>query len=243
MKPINYIPPDSGLLLWKKEDSAVFGEASGNGLTASWLQQRYVIPWAVAGLTIALSWAFPFINNRSAIFQISNLEFEHSQFLQLTARKSAAEQEFENQKADIRNFSALFTSAASVYPFTYNLQRSIPSDVSLNSFVLDNENFNLCAFGSNYENIEDLIDLLKAMPGVDSNSVRFTSIAADPSALGSSQGCQSLSALQPVSVFLKGKFLATSPSDLEDLYSDALDYGQYNKLNLYNSLLEKIGGR
>ena len=241
MTPINYIPSDSGLSVWKKHDSPIFGHAPGKASSSSLLQPRFVIPWAAAGLTIALSWAFPFLNNRSAISQISNLEFDHSQFLQLTARISAAEQEFEQQKSDIRDFSALFTSAASAYPFTYNLQRSIPAKVNLNSFVLDAFNFNLCAFSADYESVEDLIDLLKALPGVDPNSVLFTSMASDPSALGSS-GCQSLSASQPVSASLKGKFLPVTTSILEDLYSDASDYGQYNKIRLYNSLLSKIGG-
>ncbi len=242
MTPINFIPSDSDLLLWDKQDSVVFGTSEGNASSGSWLQQRYWIPWAVAGLTVAITWIFPFLNNRSAVFQISNLEFEHSQFLQSTARIAAAEKEFDQQKADIRDFSALFTSAAPAYPFAFNLQRSIPSQVNLNSFVLDSSDFNLCAFGPDYESLEDLIDLLKAMPVVDPNSVRFMNMAYDPSALGSSSSCQSLSPLQPVSTFLKGSFLAKTPSDLEDLYSAASDYGQYNKLRLYNSLLKKIGG-
>jgi len=241
MTPINYLPPDSGLLVWKKYDSPIFGNSSGKALSPSLFQQRYVIPWAVAGLTIALSWAFPFYNNRSAISQISDLEFDHSQFLQLTARISATEQEFEQQKSDIRDFSALFTSAAFAYPFTYNLQRSIPAKVNLNSFVLDASGFNLCAFSTDYERLEDLIDLLKALPGVDPNSIRFNSMASDPSALGSS-GCQSLSALQPVSASLNGKFLPITTSDLEDLSYAVSDYGQYNKIRIYNSLLKKIGG-
>ena len=241
MTPINYISSDSGLSVWKKHDSPIFGHASGKTSSSSLLRQRFVIPWAAAGLTIALSWAFPFLNNRSATYQISDLEFEHSQYLQLTARISAAEQEFDQQKSDIRNFSALFTSAASSYPFTYNLQRSIPVSVNLSNFVLDNSRFNLCAFGADYESLEDLIDLLKALPGVDPNSVRFTSMSSDPSALGSS-GCQSLSAALPVSASLKGKFLPMTTSELEDLYAAVSDYGQYNKIRLYNSLLKKIGG-
>lgn len=241
MTPIDFISSDSDLLRWKKEDSQVFGEVAGKTLTASFVRQPYVIPWAIAGLTFAISWAFPFFNNRSAIAQISNLEFEHSQFLQLTSRISVAEKEFDQQKTDIRNFSVLFTSAASAYPFAFNLQGSIPAKVNLNSFVLDNSSFNLCAFGSDYESLEDFIDLLKAMPGVDPNSVRFTTIASDPTALGSSTGCQSLSALQPVSASLRGKFLPATVFDLEDLYSAVSDYGQYNKLRLYNSLLKKIG--
>ena len=227
-------------MLWNKHDSSVFGHSSGNSLSSSLLKQRYAIPWAVAGLTIALSWAFPFFNNRSAISQISNLEFDHSQYLQLTARISAAEQEFDQQKSDIRDFSVLFTSAASAYPFTYNLQRSIPAKVNLNS-CLDNYTYNLCALRADYESIEDFIDLLKALNGVDPNSVRFTSIASDPSALGSS-GCQSLSTLQPVSASLRGRFLPVTTSDLQDFFSAASDYGQSNKLRLYNSLLKKIGG-
>ena len=242
MTPINFIPPDAGLSLWKKRNSALFGATEDKVTSKSWWQKPYLVPWAVSGLTVALTWIFLFLGNRSAIFQISTLEFEHSQFLQLNARISAAEQDFEQQKADVRDFSALFVSAAPAYPFTFNLQRSIPSPVSLSSFVLDSSEFNLCAFGPDYESLEDLIDLLKVMPAVDSNSVRFTNMASDPSALGSSSSCQSLSPLQPVSVSLKGLFLQSTPSDLEEIYSAASDYGQYNKLRLYNSLLEKIGG-
>ena len=241
MKPINYIPPDSGLLVWKRHDSPIFGNASGKALTPFLLHQRFVIPWAVAGLTVAFSWVVPFLNNRSAITQISNLEFDHSQYLQLTARISAAEQEFQQQKSNIRDFSSVFTSAAFAYPFTYNLQRSIPAKVNLNSFALDNSSFSLCAFSTDYESLEDLIDLLKALPGVDPNSVRFTSMASDPSALGSS-GCQSLSTSKPVSTSLRGKFLRFTTTDLEDLYFSVSDYGQYNKIKLYNSLLKTIGG-
>ena len=225
-----------------KNGFSSFGHSSGQVATNPLLQQPYVIPWIIAALTLVVSWAFPFVNNRFAIAQISNLEFEHSQFLRLTARISATEKEFDQQKNDIKNFSVLFTSAASPYPFTFNLQRSIPAKVNLNSFILDDSSFNLCAFSSDYESLEDFIDLLKALPGVDPNSVRFTSIASDPSAMGSSSGCQSLSTSQPVSVSLRGQFLPVTTYDLEELYSAASDYGQYNKLRLYNSLLKKIGG-
>ena len=89
--------------------------------------------------------------------------------------------------------------------------------------------------------MEDFIDLLKVLPGVDPNSVRFTSMASDPSALGSS-GCQSLSTSKLVSASLRGNLLPITTSDLEDLYSAVSDYGHYNKIRLYNSLLKKIGG-
>jgi hypothetical protein len=242
MTPINFTPADSDLTLWSKEESPLFGATKDGSSPKTLLQQPFLIPWAVAGLSVALSWIFPFLNNRSAIFQISNLEFEHAQFLQLSARISSAQQTFDQQKSDIRDFSALFTSAAHAYPFTFNLQRSIPAQVSLSSFVLDNSQFNVCSFGPNYESLEDLIDLLKAMPAVDPNSVRFTNIASDPSALGSTSSCQSLSPLQPVSAFVVGVFQRSSPSDLQEIYSAASDYGQFHKLRLYNSLLQEIGG-
>ena len=242
MKPINFAPVDSELPLWRKEKSPLFGVFKDGSSAKIWLQKPFLIPWAAAGLTLALSWIFPFLNNRYAIVQISNLEFEHSQFLQLKARISAAEQTFDQQKSDIRDFSALFTSAAHAYPFTFNLQRSIPAQVNLNSFVLDSSEFNVCAFGPDFESLEDLIDLFKAMPSVDPNSVRFTNMAADPSALGSSSNCQSLSPLQPVSAFVVGAFERSNPTVLQKIYYDASDYGQYNKLKLYNSLLQEIGG-
>ena len=182
MKPVNFTPVDSELLLWRKEKSPLFGVFKDGSSAKIWLQKPFLIPWAAAGLTLALSWIFPFLNNRYAVVQISNLEFEHSQFLQLKARISAAEQTFDQQKSDIRDFSALFTSAAHAYPFTFSLQRSIPAQVNLNSFVLDSSEFNVCAFGPDFKSLEDLIDLFKAMPSVDPNSVRFTNIAADPSA-------------------------------------------------------------
>tara|TARA_B100000073_G_scaffold344761_1_gene352259 strand:- start:1408 stop:2142 length:735 start_codon:yes stop_codon:yes gene_type:complete len=242
MNPINFVPPDSDLLSWKKDNSLVFGEYVEKNSSIFGLKQRILIPWAVAALTLAGSWIVPFLGNRSAASQVSSLEFEHSQFLQLTARISAAEQSLDQQKNDIRDFSVLFTSSSLAYPFTFYLQRSIPSEVSLSSFVLDRSDFNLCAFGPNYQALEDLIDLIKAMPSVDADTVRFTNMSSDPSTLGSSASCQSLSPLQPVSAFIKGSFLSSTPSDLQELYSGASDYSQYNKLKLYNSLMEKIGG-
>ena len=242
MTPINFIPDNSAVTPWKKGDSPLFGVTNDSSIAQAWLQKPSLIPWAAAGLILALSWIFPFLNNRSAIFKISNLEFEHSQFLQLSSRISAAQQDFDQQKSDIRDFSALFVSSTLAYPFTFNLQRSTPAKVNFSSFVLDNSDFNLCAFGPDYESLEDLIDLIKAMPGIDPNSVRFTNIASDPSALGASAGCQSLSSLQPVSAFIVGRFQYLTPSDLEQIYSASSDYGQYNKLRLYNSLLQEIGG-
>jgi len=242
MTPISFLHPDSDLLFWNKQDSKVFGDSAGSSSPNPWFKQNYLIPWAVAGVAVAVTWLFPFINNRATMARISDLEFDHAQFSQLTARISSAEQEFSQQKDDIRNFSALFTSAVVAYPFTFNLQRSIPAKVNLNSFVLDDSSFNICAFGPDYESLEDLIDLVKDMPAVDANSVRFTNIAADPSALGSSANCQSLSSLQPLSISFKGSFLNITPIELEALYASASDYVHYHKLKLYNSLLKKVGG-
>ena len=153
------------------------------------------------------------------------------------ARISAAEQGF-NSKSNID--LSVFTSCICL-SLHLQWQRSIPAKVNLNSFALDNSSFSLCAFSTDYESLEDLIDLLKALPGVDPNSVRFTSMASDPTALGSS-GCQSLSTSKPVSASLRGKFIRFITTDLEDLYFSVSDYGQYNKIKLYNSLLKKIGG-
>ena len=242
MNPINFVSPESDLLLWKKQNSLVFNDCDEQISSIIGIKQRILLTLIVATIIFGAPWLISFFGNRSVVSQISSLEFEHDQFLQLTARIASAEQSFDQQKNDIRDFSTLFTSSSLAYPFTFYLQRSIPSLVSLSSFTLDRSEFNLCAFGPNYQSLEDLIDLLKAIPIIDANTVRFTNMSSDPSTLGSASSCQSLSSLQPVSVFVKGSFLSLTPSELQDLFSDVSDYSQYNKLRLYNSLIEKIGG-
>ena len=79
------------------------------------------------------------------------------------------------------------------------------------------------------------------MPSVDPNSVRFTNMAADPSAWvhhQTAKACLHFSS----SAFVVGAFERSNPTVLQKIYYDASDYGQYNKLKLYNSLLQEIGG-
>ena len=52
MTPINFIPPDAGLSLWKKRNSALFGATKDKVTSKSWWQKPYLVPWAVSGLTV-----------------------------------------------------------------------------------------------------------------------------------------------------------------------------------------------
>ena len=239
MTPINFVPTESDLLVWDRTKSSIFN-ASGSKKSHSARPKKWLlIPWAIASITIAIAWLPSFLSHRSALIQRSDLQFDHSQFLQLTARISAIDRALSQQKQDINNFSTLFTSSSPAYLFAFYLQRSIPVTVNLNSFVIDASNFNICAFGPDYESLEDMIDLLKAMPIVDSTTILFKDIASDTTVLESSSGCQSLSPAKPVSAFIKGSFLPLTTSDLEPLYASSFDYGHYNKIKIYNSLLQK----
>lgn len=242
MSPVNFLQKDSGIRRWTPDQSSLFADASegsGRGLLADW---KTWLPLALGISTVVLGWGTAGLLNRSVTEQIAALEPDHLAFGRFNARLTAAQAKAEEQKKHIESFEAIFTSSVPAHPFAYYLQQSIPTDVNLKTVSLDQTRFYLCAYSSAYEPIEDFLDLIKRMPGVQPASVRFTRMSSDPAAQGASDGCSSLSPAQPVSASINGLFLPQTPTDLQTYYGKSNDLGQMNKIRNYNDLLESLKG-
>ena len=110
MTPINFIPDNSAVTPWKKGDSPLFGVTNDSSIAQAWLQKPSLIPWAAAGLILALSWILPFliIALRFLKFLTLNLSIRNFYNYRLVFQRAA---DFDQQKSDIRDFSALFVSS------------------------------------------------------------------------------------------------------------------------------------
>lgn len=242
MTPINFLQPDPEIRQWTPAQSDLFSINNTFLIENDRPAWHLWLPLAIGCSTVAVSWGVIAFLNQSVGQQVASLEAAHVDYGLYSSRLASAQNKSEELKNQIKSFSALFSSSVPVYPFAHYLQQSIPDGVFLKSVSVDMNRLHLCAYSSTYEQMEGFMDLLKKMPAVEPETVRFSRMSSDPAVQATPDGCTSLSPNYPVSASINGRFFPQSIEDLESFYGRANDLGQFNKIKTYNVLVESLRG-
>ena len=188
------------------------------------------VPISVIILVIIVSSLF----NQALESRINKLESIHQRYNELQSKIESANNELIEINETISNYSVLFNHSANPYPFAFFLQEITPTNVSINYYLLDKDKFKICAYGEDYKSLENYIDLIKNIPNIDEKSVTFEEFSSGESNESSMTNCRSNNINdKPITSSIKGDFISLDINQLENLYQQANDFEQYQKIKLF----------
>jgi len=187
---------------------------------------------AVVGIMEIIS-VVPIIN----IKRLSNIHLEYEEKVNTLNEINRDREEKFNL---LKDHSSLLSSPSQIYLFGYYLQRSIPKNVQLTNFIVDNTGFRIEAIGTNLVSANKLISLLMENKLIDNQSMKINRIInqvnnSEPSMIGNSSR-----PLDSISIKISGKLVYLSMKDRIESHKASNDYGNFEKLNNFSVLLELI---
>jgi len=230
----NYLDdPDSKTILWSPDDCKKEYQVQNNRKTNSKNIQIFLYLVVPLSTTLAIILASELFN-QALESRINKLESTHQRYKELQMEIKSKNNELVEINESISNYSVLFTHSANPYPFTFFLQEITPANVSINYYLMDKEKFKICAYGGNYEGLEDYIDLIKEIPNIDEKSVTFEELSSVQSNESNMSNCTSNNANdKPIISSIKGNFTSLDLYQIENLYQQSNDFEQHQKIKLY----------
>tara|TARA_Y100001968_G_C19382533_1_gene731076 strand:+ start:267 stop:998 length:732 start_codon:yes stop_codon:yes gene_type:complete len=186
------------------------------------------IPSAVIIFLTSINWATAIIPYRNIqILEEKHLDY-NNKLSSFSYHKSLILQNIDK----VSDYSTIHTIASPSFLFAYFLQKSIPSNVELYDYVIDNQGFRINASGSNLEDINLMIELLIISPIINSNSIKVNRITG-----GANQNMSSIQSNSNNLMFeIEGKLNHLGLEERVSFYKESANYGKIYKLEKYIKL-------
>ena len=151
---------------------------------------------------------------------INSLKPMHEEYEFTTQRINSINSKLNRFKKELQDLEPNFKSITPTYLFTFYLQNSIPIDLELQKYKLNNNYFFIQAKSYRLKTINQMISLLIEIPIIDGSSVEIKKIKRDNSN-------------DSISVEIIGKVFKTNLAKKEFLYKESKASGLLKKLSRY----------
>ena len=175
---------------------------------------------------------FPAIN-------IKNLELTHFEYEEKVNALNDINIDREDKFNILKNHSSLLSNPAPTYLFGFYLQESIPKNVQLLDYLVDNSGFKLNAISSDLVTTNKFISLLRENKLIDKNSIKINRIMNQSNNSNESMSDQAVG-IDSISIDISGKIIHLPLLERIESHKASSDYGNYKKLSTYFELLELI---
>lgn len=155
---------------------------------------------------------------------IYSLKPIHEEYDLTTQKINRINSKLNRFKKELKDLEPSFKSITPTYLFTFYLQNSIPIDLELQKYKLNNNHFFIKANSYSLKPINEMISLLIEIPIIDERSVEIKKIQRD-----NSNGT--------ITVEITGKILKSSLAKKELLYKESLASGLLKKLSRFRKTL------
>ena len=155
---------------------------------------------------------------------IYSLKPIHEEYDLTTQKINRINSKLNKFKKELKDLEPSFKSITPTYLFTFYLQNSIPIDLELQKYKLNNNHFFIKANSYSLKPINEMISLLIEIPIIDERSVEIKKIQRD-----NSNGT--------ITVEITGKILKSSLAKKELLYKESLATGLLKKLSRFRKTL------
>ena len=174
------------------------------------------------------------------IINIKRLENIHFEYEEKVNALNELNKDREEKFNLLKNHSSLLSNPAPSYLFGYYLQKSIPKNVQLINYIVDNSGFRIEAISSDLGSANKLINLLMENKLIDNKSMKINQIINQVSNSESSEIGGSSSPLDSISISISGGLVYLPLKDRIQSHKESKDYGNLKKLNNFIELLELI---
>ncbi len=151
-------------------------------------------------------------------FVIRRLKPQHEEYIFVTQRIKRLKNDMKKFKKELNDLKPNFTLLTPTYLFTFYIQNSIPKDIKLRKYKLNNNFFYIEAESFSLKAINEMISLLIESPIINEKSVSIKKIKRE-------RGIN-----KNISVKITGRILKTNIKTKEYLYNESSAYGLLEKL-------------
>ena len=174
------------------------------------------------------------------IINIKRLENTHFEYEEKVNALNELNKDREEKYNLLKNHSSLLSNPSPSYLFGYYLQKSIPENVQLTNYIVDNSGFRIDAISSDLLSVNKLISLLMENKLIDNKSLKINQIINqvnnfEPSMIGNSSR-----PLDSISIEISGNLVYLPLEDRIKSHKASEDYGNLEKYTNFFDLLELI---
>ena len=173
------------------------------------------------------------------IINIKRLENIHFEYEEKVNALNELNKDREEKFNLLKNHSSLLSNPSPSYIFGYYLQKSIPKNVQLTYYIVDNSGFRIDAISNDLLSANKLISLLMENKLIDNKSLKIDKIVNQDNNSGSSMMNNS-SPLDSISIKISGNLKYLPVKDRIQFYKVSDDNGNFEKLSNFVELLELI---
>ena len=170
---------------------------------------------------------------------IKRLESKHFEYEDKVNALNGINLDLENKFIKLKKHTSLLSNPSPAYLFGFYLQESLPKDVQLFDYLVDNSGFKLNANGSDLVSTNKFISLLLENKLIDKESIKINRIINQSSNNQSSFSEQAFTD-DSIAIEISGKILHLPLKEIIESSKSSNDLGNYKKLSNYYNLLELI---
>ena len=174
------------------------------------------------------------------IINIKRLENTHFEYEEKVNALNELNKDREEKYNLLKDHSSLLSNPSPSYLFGFYLQKSIPENVQLTNYIVDNSGFRIDAISSDLLSVNKLISLLMENKLIDNKSLKINQIINqvnnyEPSMIGNSSR-----PIDSISIEISGNLVYLPLEDRIKSHKASDDYGNLEKYTNFYDLLELI---
>mgnify|MGYP001157053032 FL=1 len=170
---------------------------------------------------------------------IKRLESKHFEYEDKVNALNGINLDLENKFIKLKKHTSLLSNPSPAYLFGFYLQESLPKDVQLFDYLVDNSGFKLNATSSDLISANKFISLLLENKLVDKESIKINRII-NQSANNQSSFSEQSFPVDSIAIEISGKIVHLPLEERIESSKSSEDFGKFKKLNDYFELLELL---
>ena len=173
------------------------------------------------------------------IINIKRLQSNHIDYEEKVNSLNEINRDREEKFNILKDHSSLLSNPSPSYLFGFYLQESMPKNVQLLDYLVDNSGFRLNAVSNNLVSSNKFISLLRENKLIDKESIKINRIINQASNSQNSMLEKSVP-IDSIALEISGKILHLPLIERIRDSKKSEDYGNFKKLSIYFQLLELI---
>ena len=175
-----------------------------------------------------------------SIINIKRLESKHYEYEETVNSLNDINKSRENHFQNLIKHTSLMSNPSPAYLFAFLMQETMPKNVQLVDYTVDNIGFKLSAISSDVNSTKKFISLLLENKIIDNENLKINRIVNQSSNREQGGLDDTNSNNESVVLEVSGKLYQFSLKDRLMLHRESQDLGTYKKLNIYSELLELL---
>jgi len=245
MKKFNFVENYNSLKKWEKDPSSPLELEKKKELVDNLKNLNFqkvlieikknkiltLAPLSVLGIT-----SFVFAASLIPKLNISILNKRAKEFDSKYSQLEETNNNIQSKSEFLQKYKPTYEIKSPVLLFSYFLQISVPEDVFISDYALDNKNFLINASSDNLDSINKFINLINQLPIVMENTLSVKKLINNANAQNN-QNFQQIQNLGNINIEISGGLKIISFEEKLELYKKTYNFGEVRKLEQFINLI------